>query len=115
MKRCAVREDSKVVEELAGLETGIEEVLRQGARGKAFGPTGSGSRTGGGTRRAEHGTDTVDGRRAVVRNGYQPEREILTRALGPIPIPLQPALFGSRAPAASAQCVHGSYTRPAVG
>ncbi|MBU2755028.1 IS256 family transposase [Acidithiobacillus sp. CV18-2] len=77
-----MREDSKVVEGLAGLEMGIEEILRQGAR-----------------RLVQQAVEaelaavleelstvrTVDGRRAVVRNGYQPEREILTR-LGPVPV-----------------------------
>lgn len=77
-----MNEDSKVTEELAELGLGIEEMLRNGAR-----------------RLIQQAVEAelssvleelsevraLDGRRAVVRNGYQPEREILTR-LGPVPV-----------------------------
>lgn len=79
-----MREDSKAATaaEWAELGMGVEEILQRGAK-----------------RLLQQAVEaelaalledlgkvrTVDGRRAVVRNGYQPEREILTR-LGPIPV-----------------------------
>ena len=77
-----MNEDSKVVGEWAELDVGLEEILRRGARHLIQQAVEAELST---VLEGLSAVRTLDGRQAVVRNGYQPEREILTR-LGPVPV-----------------------------
>ena len=77
-----MNEDSKVAGEWADLGVGIEEILRLGAK-KLIQQAVEAELSA--TLEELCKVRTRDGRQAVVRIGYQPEREILTR-LGPVPV-----------------------------